>query len=66
MARSNCWEILNCKRENGCPAYPNHGRECFAVTATICRGEQQGSYDEKITKCREVCDFYSGMMAGDI
>ncbi|MGO9568576.1 MAG: two-CW domain-containing protein [Desulfomonilaceae bacterium] len=66
MERSNCWETVKCKRESGCPAYPNQGRNCFAVTATMCRGEKQGSYDEKIRKCREVCNFYKGMMAGDV
>jgi len=64
MGQKTCWEILKCQRESACPAYPNHGRNCFAVTATMCRGEKQGSYDEKIAKCRTVCDFYNGMMAG--
>jgi methyl-accepting chemotaxis protein len=66
MARSNCWEILKCQRESACPAYPEHGRDCFAVTATMCRGEKQGSYDEKISKCREVCNFYTGIMDGNM
>lgn len=64
MGRSNCWDTVKCKRERECPAYPEHGRNCFAVTATICRGEKQGNYDEKIAKCREACDFYNGIMTG--
>jgi len=64
MARQNCWEVLKCGRQEGCPAYPNHGRACFAVTATMCRGEKQGSYEEKIQKCRSTCDFYNGIMGG--
>lgn len=66
MERTNCWEEVGCGRQNECPAYPDKGRNCFAVTATMCRGEKQGSYDEKITKCREVCDFYKGMMDGSV
>jgi methyl-accepting chemotaxis protein len=60
----NCWELLNCGRESGCPAYPNHGRECFAVTGTTCRGIQQGTYEDKIQKCRDTCSFYANLMCG--
>jgi methyl-accepting chemotaxis protein len=66
MERTGCWEIIKCGRESGCPAYPDHGRDCFAVTATMCRGEKQGSYEEKITKCRELCAFYKGVMEGEL
>lgn len=61
MERTNCWEHLKCGRETNCPAYPHHGRNCFAVTATHCRGEVQKSYEDKIAKCRETCDFYKFM-----
>jgi hypothetical protein len=30
----------------------------------MCRGEKQGSYEEKIQKCRSTCDFYNGIMGG--
>ncbi len=66
MGSARCWEILNCARQEDCPAYPNHGRECFAVTGTICRGKQQGSYEEKIAQCRTTCDFYKDVMAAVI
>jgi methyl-accepting chemotaxis protein len=66
MARQNCWEILKCGRQDACPAYPNHGRDCFAVTATLFRGEKQGSYAEKIQKCRDTCDVYKGLMNGSL
>jgi methyl-accepting chemotaxis protein len=59
MGSTNCWEYQKCGREKECPAYPKHGRICFSVTGTVCRGELQGSYQEKIRKCRELCDFYS-------
>jgi methyl-accepting chemotaxis protein len=65
MNSENCWELVKCGREEMCPAYPHHGRECFAVTATMCRGEEQGSYQEKIQKCRDECKFYKHVMGGD-
>jgi methyl-accepting chemotaxis protein len=64
MQLKKCWEELECGRKAECPAYPSHGRDCFAVTATMCRGEKQGSYEQKIEKCRETCDFYKCMMNG--
>ncbi|MBI4962266.1 MAG: hypothetical protein HY913_03235 [Desulfomonile tiedjei] len=66
MQAQNCWDLLKCGKQVGCPAHPNHGRDCFAVTATMCRGELQGSYDEKIEKCRSLCGFYKGMMDGNL
>lgn len=64
MAGTNCWEHTKCGREEECPAYPDHGRDCFAVTGTWCRGEEQGSYEEKIEKCRRLCKFYEELMGG--
>lgn len=58
IGSANCWEFMKCEREQECPAYPNNGRTCFSVTGTVCRGETQGTYQEKIKKCREMCDFY--------
>ncbi|MBI4966383.1 MAG: hypothetical protein HY913_24095 [Desulfomonile tiedjei] len=59
--QKNCWEAIQCGRSKECPAYPKFGRDCFAVTGTVCRGETQGSFEEKIGKCR-ACDFYKGLM----
>lgn len=61
MGSENCWEYTGCGREKQCPAYPHNGRDCYMVTGTWCRGEQQGSYGEKILKCRELCGFYGEM-----
>lgn len=62
MDRPKCWEHLRCGRERECAAYPSHGRNCFAVTGTMCRGEKQGTYEEKIQRCRESCEFYKVLM----
>lgn len=64
MTKLNCWESLNCGKTNECPAYPDHGRDCFAVTGTLCNGTKQGAYKEKIDACRKNCGFYSGKMGG--
>ena len=54
----NCWEYQKCGKEDECPAYPKFGGTCFSVTGTVCRGEIQGEYTEKIKFCRAECDFY--------
>ena len=64
MQKQNCWESLNCGKQSECPAYPDHGRECFAVANTLCRGEEQGSYMDKIRDCRSECGYYKLVMAG--
>jgi hypothetical protein len=60
-AISTCWEHMHCEREDKCSAYPEYGRACFAVTGTLCRGEDLGSYREKINRCR-TCSFYGELM----
>ena len=54
-----CWEMKNCppERRNSCPAYPQHGGQCWMVTATLCGGKEQGSYHDKMTNCKK-CNVY--------
>lgn len=54
-----CWEMKNCPpdRRNSCPAYPDHGGQCWMVTATKCGGKEQGSYHDKLVNCKG-CDVY--------
>ncbi len=62
----NCWEFLNCGRQEGgaraslgvCPAYAAHGRKCAGVTGTMCTGRIHGSHAEKLLDCLR-CDFYN-------
>lgn len=35
----------------------NGGRACWAVCGTLCGGEVQGTFADKIGSCK-VCDFY--------
>jgi hypothetical protein len=62
----NCWEVKKCGREKGgaktvelgvCPAYPDHGRHCAAVTGTLCGGKVQGSFAMKLVNCMD-CNFF--------
>lgn len=70
---TKCWEYKKCGREQGgakvaelgvCPAYPDHGRECWAVVGTLCGGVIQGTSAQKEGNCRK-CDFYKGVMMDD-
>jgi hypothetical protein len=60
---NNCWEFLGCEVYKDCPAYKeNMGNRCFAVKGTLCRGEIQGDYREKIEQCRNGCSFYDKLI----
>ncbi len=74
MDKINCWEYMKCGREEGgekakelgvCPAYPDHGRDCWFVAGTLCGGKVQGTYAEKYGNCLK-CDFYKKVMRGEI
>lgn len=66
MAGIKCWEYQNCKTPELCPAYPDKGFACWTVKGTLCRGEKQGSYEEKVKFCRSTCPFYDGVMTGTL
>jgi hypothetical protein len=62
----NCWEFTKCGREEGgknaeelgvCPAYPDHGTHCARVAGTLCEGQTQGTFAQKLQNCGE-CEFY--------
>ena len=61
-AKVNCWEYQKCGTEKECPAYPIYGRLCFSVKGTLCRGEVQGDYQDKIKRCRSECEFYQDII----
>jgi hypothetical protein len=63
MAKENCWEFKKCGKEKDCPAYPYQGTMCYAAKATLCRGEIQGGYEDKIKACRTTCDYYKHLMS---
>jgi methyl-accepting chemotaxis protein len=64
--RQRCWEFKQCGREAGgakaaelgvCPAYPDHGHDCAVIAGTLCGGQVQGSFAQKLKTCRQ-CEFY--------
>lgn len=70
----NCWEDKNCGRIQGgqnvgqmgvCPAYPDHGRDCWKIAGTFCGGQVQGSEAQKVGSCLR-CEFFQGVNAGTI
>ncbi len=66
MANVKCWEFKDCGKEKECPAYPKAGRRCWKIEKAVCRGKIQGTYDDKIGSCRELCNFYADILAGKI
>jgi methyl-accepting chemotaxis protein len=66
MPATPCWQHMKCGIEKDCPAYPDHGFDCWNVEGTLCRGQRQGNYDSKVVGCRSLCDYYQGIMMGTI
>ena len=66
MAGTPCWEYQKCDKRADCPAYPHKGFECWLVEGTLCRGERQQGYQQKIGDCRTLCGYYQGVMDGAI
>lgn len=48
------------QRANGIHEGKNAGRCCWVIPGTLCRGEVQGSYAEKVAACQE-CHFYKAV-----
>jgi hypothetical protein len=66
MPAIRCWEFQRCGREKECPAYPTRRFDCWNVAGTLCRGQRQSAYDQKVSDCRNHCPFYEGVMLGSI
>jgi len=67
MGDKNCWEAQNCDLalRNKCPAHPDHGRECWRIAGTFCRGKQQGTPEEKKEFCLFDCGFPEKVARGE-
>ena len=46
------------KKVDGVNQGHNAGRACWAIAGTLCSGEVQGTYAEKLGNCMQ-CDFYA-------
>lgn len=42
----------------------NAGRACWVVAGTMCRGEIQGTFAQKISDCAQ-CEFYDYVKSGE-
>jgi hypothetical protein len=62
----NCWDINKCGKENECPAYPNHGYDCWNITGTLCCADSRATYADKVGHCREACIFYHKVILGTV
>jgi hypothetical protein len=55
-----CWTVMKCpkKRKEQCPAWEfKLGRLCWFINGTICEGQPQNSWQEKMEMCRS-CDVF--------
>ena len=59
-----CWEFTDCDPEirERCPAWEfNAGKMCWFINGTICQGEPQKNWQEKIKSCR-ACKVFKAMV----
>ncbi|MBW1864230.1 MAG: helix-turn-helix transcriptional regulator [Deltaproteobacteria bacterium] len=59
-----CWNIKNCptQKKELCPAWEfQSGKLCWFVSGTICSGEVQESWEEKMKNCRS-CDVMMAIL----
>lgn len=59
-----CWEQRSCPSEirEGCIAWQVHaGDLCWFISGTMCEGEFQGSWEEKMRHCRE-CGVFGSLV----
>lgn len=66
MGNSQCWEFQGCSDKEQCPAFPDRGRECWKVSGTLCRGEKQGTPEQKYQDCVTLCKFMEGVLGGKL
>ena len=50
-----------------CPAYPDHGRDCYYIKGTLCWSDTVGKVNikKKVERCLE-CDFYNKVIREEI
>jgi len=60
--QKSCWALKKCslKTRRNCPAWEfKIGHLCWFINGTICRGEKQEGWQEKIKMCRQCGVFMS-------
>ena len=63
----NCWEYTKCMLRKYCPAYPDHGRDCYYIKGTLCWSDtvDRVNIKKKVERCLE-CDFYNKIIREEI
>jgi DNA-binding XRE family transcriptional regulator len=59
-----CWSILKCptKRKEQCPAWEFRlGQLCWFINGTICRGQPQSTWQEKMEMCKS-CEVFKAQL----
>ncbi len=59
-----CWEVQACPTElkEKCPAWEfQSGHLCWFISGTICQGEVQANWQNKMNICRE-CKVFNSML----
>lgn len=62
--RKPCWAIKNCSssQRNRCPAWEfKTGDLCWLINGTVCEGNAQKSWKEKMKICRS-CEVFSHLL----
>ena len=60
----NCWVIKKCTtdQKKKCPAWEFHaGKLCWFINGTICAGQEQQSWREKMEICRD-CEVLQSVL----
>lgn len=60
----DCWSILDCpeERKKKCPAWEfNAGKLCWFINGTVCEGEIQASWGDKMKHCR-ACSVFENFL----
>lgn len=66
MAQTKCWEYMKCVSRDKCPAFPDHGRDCWEISGTLCKGEKPLTKVEKRHDCVTLCKFMEGVLGGTL
>lgn len=51
-----CWQVKSCSHVD-CPSYGEHHVRCWLVRNTLCQGEVQGNFAQKMGNCIK-CEVY--------
>jgi hypothetical protein len=60
---SFCHEKMNCE-ELDCPGYKSECGRCWLIAGTLCGGEVQGKFADKVESCTE-CKVFKDFIGGD-